>query len=245
MMYLTEPSLKRVIWNQYLFKMTALPGLFTSLILTQLAAFALSLDGTGGTSIGFDTITVRITHFSGDLIFYFTLMWAYIAGIMLTIRQYRNADFFFVTNRWTQHLSTIALLLTASLYAGIVTPLLGNLLRLVIYWSHPDNVMTAIAPRPGELLLNLLITTWYAALLSCFGYLTGMLAQLNRVFIILIPALIIGSVYAQDSGGILTAAIRFYAAETSILLLSVKAALTLAIVYPFTMLITSSLEVRR
>lgn len=244
-MSLTETSLKRVIWNQYVYKLIALNGMFTSLMATQLAAFALSLSGTGGTTTGYGDITIKVKYFSGDIIFYFTLIWAFMAGMSITIKAYRDADFIFVTNRWTSHLSNIALLLTESLFAGLTSPLLGNLLKLVAYWGNPGNVLGVMAPPPGSLLMNILVTTGYAALLSCLGYLTGMLAQVNKLLAFVVPCVLFGSLFLQGSDGIVVDVIRFYAAETSVWIFCLKAALTLVIVYPVIMLMSDSMEVRR
>jgi len=244
-MYLTEPNFKRIFWNQYVFKMKALSGVFISLILVQLFAFLLSLDGTGGYSADYGNFVISVKFFSGDLISVLTLWWAVIAGFGLTLRSYRETDFLLVTNRATGHLSMIALLLTASLYAGITTPLLGFFLRLVVYWRNMNVVIGEVAPPLDQLLMSLPVTACYAALFSCLGYAAGMLFHYDKGLLGILIGGYIALLSIPSTNGFILNVHRFYNAESSVLLFIAKVVLTVCLVYAFIIILTNRMEVRQ
>mgnify|MGYP001484353690 CR=1 FL=1 len=245
MMYLTEPNLKSVVWKQYVCKLKSLSGIFPSLMVVQVLSFALSLGGTGSSGTGYGGVSIHVRYFSGELISQFTFWWAIIVGFWLTIKNYRETDFFFVTNRLASHLSTIVLLLTASLYAGITVPLLGFFLRLVVYWRNMNVILNDVAPSPDELLMSLLVTAGYAALFSCLGYAAGMLFQLSEVMFSILLGTYIGLSFTPATSEFIQNVHRFYNAESSVLLFTMKVALTLCLVYAFIIFLTNRLEVRR
>lgn len=250
MMYSTEVNIWSVTRKQYIYKLHALFGAFGTLTAVQILAFIFSFGGTGSLGVSYSGISVTVQYYSSDGIFLFTLIWAFITGITINYRSYRDAEFFFVTNRLVSNLSNIAFLLTASLAAGVTTVLLGSTLKLSLYLTTANGhiIDTAnIALPPGELLIGILVAALSAALLSCFGYVVGMLVQLSKLFIIVLPVLFFGfsNLENMTGYGFLSSAFKFYGGETSLLLFSLKVILTLVLLYALTILMSNRMEVRR
>lgn len=252
-MYLTEPNLWAIVRKQVQYKLHASIGAFTSLIFAQLIAFAFSFGGSSqSSSSGSMDFTLSVKYFSGDIIFIFTVGWALIAGISLTNRAKQDAESLYVTNRLTSHLSNIAFLLIISLFAGITTPLLGSFLRAVVYLTSNHRhtfVNDNIALTPAEMLVGLLLTFLTASLLSCFGYVAGMLVRLSKLFLFVLPGLLLGFLYIEtrliEGYGVIASIYRFYGTEPSLLLFCLKVLLTLAILYPAIIWISRNMEVRQ
>lgn len=247
MMYLINASIGAIVKRQYLFKMRAFIGAFLSLMLAQWAALGLSIiSGSGmmGTSTG--SLSINVTYYNANLLITFTLLWAFTTGITLTTKQTRYGDFAFVTNRLTGHLSSIAFLLTASFVAGVTTMLAGNLLRVVIAFFGVGNSLMkgSISISFLELIIGIFATTFYTILIAAIGYVIGMLVQLSKLFIVVIPGVFI-ALTMGGANAFIEDIIEFFIHETSLFLLIIKVFVTIAILFTTAILLSNRLEVRK
>ncbi|WP_017753958.1 hypothetical protein [Calidifontibacillus oryziterrae] len=246
-MYLANASIGDIIKKQYRFKMRAYIWAFIALMVAQLAAFGFSiLSGSGMMGTSFGDLSVKVTYYDGNLLVTFTLLWAFTTGTTLTTKQTRYGDFAFATNRLTSHLSNIAFIVTASIIAGITTMLASNLLKVcVIFWGDINNMVYDFIPISFlELVIGILATTLYAILIAAIGYIIGMLVQLSKVFIFVIPAFFI--VLTMNGGDFsIEDIVMFFSKESSLFLFAVKVLVTIGILFITSILISNRWEVRR
>lgn len=247
MMFLINASIGAIVKRQYLFKMRAFIGAFISLILAQWAALGLSfLSGSGMTGTSSGGLSINVTYFNGNLLIIFTLLWAFTTGITLTTKQTRYGDFAFVTNRLTGHLSSFAFLLTASVIAGATTMLASNLLRVVMAVSDKaDGFLDhSFSITFFELTIGISGTTLYTILIASIGYVIGMLVQISKLFIIVIPGLFI-ALTMDGENSVMEYLVAFFSKETSLFLFALKVFVTISILFTSSILISNRLEVRK
>jgi len=246
-MYLANASGREIVKRQYLFKLHAFIGAYIALMLAQWAALGISiLSGSGMTGTSSGELSIHVTYFNGDLLIAFALLWAFTTGITLTTKQTRNGDFSFVTNRFTSHLSSIVFLLTASVIAGITTMLASNLLKVGIsFFSDANSFLNqSFSISFFELVVGILATTLYIILTATIGYLIGILVQLSKSFIIIIPGLYVALTMNGTSLS-LENIFKFFTNETSLFLFAIKVLVTISILFATSILISNRLEVRR
>lgn len=248
MMYLTENSLFNISKKQYLFKLKADFRIFFSLIIVQIFAVLLSLDGMSSTSFSNESVYVRITYMSGNTVIIFTLIWAFIVSISLLNINNRNMDFTFVSNRITSNLSNIALIATMAVFGGITASLSDNLIRVfacLVYGSSKIIYENFFIP-PVYILVNIIITALYIIFISSIGYLSGALVQLNRAFaalLLIVPFLII---FIQLSLiDFMSKIYNFYFSESSLIMFALKIIISAAVFFSCAILVSNRLEVRK
>lgn len=249
-MYLTETNTWEVVKKQFIYKLNAYAGAFTSLIFAQLLAFVFSYAGDSTYGTGSGNISITVKSFSGNVIILFTFIWAFVTGISITSKQNRDGDFIFVTNRLTSNLSNIAFLLTANIFAGVTAMLASSLLKMVTYLLTDAEFIINFSHTLGplELIIGILATTLYACLFSSVGYIIGTLVQLNKLFIVIIPSLFFGFLFLEaklQGSGLLGTLFRFFSKETSLLLFIVKGCLTLFLLFSLANILSNRMEVRR
>lgn len=248
-MSLTETSALAVAKAQYHFKTKAHAGLFITLLMLQLLAFLLSLNGVGGSGGESQTMFFAVKHFSGDMIIIFTLVWAFGIGISMAKNGFKT-DFTFVSSRLSSHLSSLAFLLTAAAVAGVSATLCGLLLRVVMFFAH-GNVDAGPGSwiAPATLLSGIVAATLYAALLSVSGYFAGMLTLRHPAFAVLLPAVFFGTSYVEvrSTGQAQTfiSAAEFFLTESSLALLALKVVLVSAVIIGCVLLLHNRMEVRK
>jgi hypothetical protein len=249
-MSLTEVSIGEVVKKQYKYKLKSYLSIFTSLIMIQLLAMFFSSSGSGmfGTStVGY---SIHITYYSGNLVIGFSMLWAFISGILINTKAYRNDDFAFVTNRLVSNLSNIAFIITASIVAGISAMLSSTLLKVVKYFLVKDHYMVGNTETPYELLLGMVTASFYILVIFALGYFVGTLTQLHRIFAMLIPVLFIGTLFF---GGRVTGLNRlvftvvkdFIAAEPSVILFILKIVMISLLLFLGSIVISNRMEVRK
>ncbi|MFS0862655.1 hypothetical protein [Fredinandcohnia sp. 179-A 10B2 NHS] len=246
-MYLTEVSLLEQTKKQFTFKVKAFLGSLTSLLTVQIVAMLFSLNGVGSMGMGGNSLILTIKSFSGNLVFFFSIFWAFIMAITLTTKPYRYMDFSFVTNRLSSHLSTIALLVLYSLIASVTAMLSGILLRVIMYFTFDGaNIIGNHFFLPlSELLLGIYIGTLYIMLFATIGYFIGMFVQINKLFGFIIPAIIIGWVIIEQKTIDTFSGLTFFFHELSVLLFSVKVLVTVTVLLAVVIMVTNRLEVRK
>ncbi len=246
----TKNSLLETVKKQYMFKLRLYINLFISLIVVQVIAILFSSGGVGshGTSTG--NINFFEKTFSSDIIIVFSLMWAFFAAVLLTTRDYRDMDFVFIGNRVSSNISNMVFLATASLVAGFTAVLGGVLPRVILYYSlgphHilSDNYFLSL----GDLSLAVLATFLYLILICALGYFCGMLVQLSKAFVVIIPALFFGTLItasAREEAHLVDYVFNFFVEESSLSLFLVKVIFTAAVLFGSSLLMSNRLEVRK
>ncbi|RXI98685.1 hypothetical protein DS745_20450 [Anaerobacillus alkaliphilus] len=248
-MYLTEANINELIKKQYLYKLRAHYGIFTSLLLTQIAAIAFSFMGSGSMGTGSNGFSINVTFYTGNVIIAFTMLWAFISGVSMNSRLVREGDFSFVTNRLTSNLSNIAFMLTATTIGGICAMLGSSLIKTIMYFLGANNLVShSFAVPLNQLLTGVITTVLYVSLFGILGYVVAGITQLSRIFVILLPVGFVGLIFLEartGGGGLLVSVTKFFATETSLLILALKVVFVISGLCFLTVLISNKQEVRR
>lgn len=251
MMFLKDANVIQISKKQYFFKLKAFTGVFSSLLSMQIIGFLFSLGGVGTMSSSSEGIHISMKYFSGDIMIVMTFIWAFIIGITITKREYRYSDFAFTGNRITSNLSNLFFLCTTSLVGGVSALLVGNLLKVIMYYyfGSQNCYGSSLLASPLELFLGIIVTIFYLLVFSVVGYFFGMLAQLNKVFIVLLPGIIIGSTIldARTNGNssLMMWLANFYYHETSFLVFLLKVFITVGVFFYCAILLSNRMEVRK
>lgn len=248
-MSLTEMSLPDVIKKQYEFKLRAFMGVFSSMAGIQLLSILFSLGGVHsmgtGTSSG---ITISVSYYSADMIVVFTMLWIFITGLLITTKAVRFDDFTFVANRLSSNMANILFLLTASIIGGSSAVLAGFLLKIIAFFlgDVQYGMGNSLLNAPAELLIGMAASVIYMILFASLGYLTGMLVQISKLFIFVLPALFIGIVvyFGRRNEELAKVIYEFFFTEPSLLLFSIKILVPSALFFVGAVLLSNRMEVR-
>jgi hypothetical protein len=249
MMYLTKVSLWDVVKKQFRFKMKSYRGMFTSLMMLQIIGILFSLGGEGGGGGGSETFSYDMNYYSGNIILAFMMIWVFISAIVVTTQAYRFDDYSFVANRLSSHLSNILFLGWASVIGGVSFVLASQSLKLAILFQKDREFIESQPITMLQMAEGLAATILYLFLFTALGYLVGMLVQRNKAFIIILPALLFGSLFlnvflASESTLVIDIG-QIFVRETFFLLFMLKVLLTSALAYAISVWISNSLEVRK
>lgn len=247
MMSLSTANLMDIVKKQYLFKLKANIDAFSSLVGIQVLAILFSLGGSSIHSSSSEGFYIEIKYYSADIVVVFTMIWALVTAITITTKQYRNNDFTFVTNRISSSLSNILFLLTASFVGALTAVLSRYLIQMIGLIIYKEEFFTT-AFAGGEILLGLVAALIYIFTISSIGYLVGALIQINKLFAVLFPVLMIGSLFldaTMDREPSLIKIFQFYVMESSIFLFIIKMVLTSALFFLASIGILNRMEVRR
>jgi hypothetical protein len=226
-------------------------NIYYGLMGMQLIAILFSLlAGVSSVSSGNNDIYFSVQRISSDLVIFITIIWAFIFATTYASKTYRNVDFAFISNRISSNLSNIGFLITVGIVGGVTTSLTSTLLRVVIYFLNGSkNILHEnFFISPKDLVVNFIATAMYIILFSSIGYLFGVITQFNKLFVLLLPTFIIGSVFAENTKGsqieILSKIIGFFANETSLLMFIIKIIIVVTILFGVGILISNQTEVR-
>ncbi|MBT2639666.1 hypothetical protein [Bacillus sp. ISL-39] len=249
MMYLTKVSLWDVVKKQFRFKLKSYRGVFTSLMLLQIIGLLFSLGGEGGSGGGSESFSYDMNYYSGNFLLAFMMIWAFISAIVVTTQAYRYDDYSFVANRLSSHLSNILFLGWASIIGGVTFVLASQSLKLVFLFQQDRKFIESEPMTVLQMSEGLAATILYLFLFTALGYLVGMLVQKSKIFTIILPALLFGSLFlnvflANESTYVIDIG-QVFMRETSFLLFMLKVLLTSALAYGISALISNSLEVRK
>ncbi|PMC40315.1 hypothetical protein CJ195_00970 [Bacillus sp. UMB0899] len=248
-MSLTEVKLSDIVRKQFLYKVKAYLGVFSSLLVVQAISLLLSTNGSRSMGTSYNSFSININYYTGDLSIIFTLIWSFITAIIITTRAYRNDDFVFVSNRLSSHLSNVAFLFFASVIGGISAVLTGQLFKVMMHLILKDGyVMGSAVPIP-DLLLSIVVSILYVFLLASLGYLVGMLVQLNRWLSVLLPTIVIGYMIIGTTTigepSIIVKLFNLYVQETHFPLFLLKIGVTTGLLFSISSILTNKLEVRQ
>lgn len=247
MMSLTKTNLAGTVKKQYFFKLKSNIDSFSSLIGIQLVAILFSFGGVASSGMSGNGVNIDVKYYSSDIVIVFTLIWVFVTAITITTRPYRNHDFTFVTNRLSSSISNILFLLTASIIGGVTAMLAGNLQKVLSYILFD---LESYGSRAGvnEFIFGMCATILYLFLISSIGYFIGTLVQVSKLFSLIIPVMIIGSLFleaAMNKEPFLINIFQSYVMESAFLLFIVKAIITTAVFFVASISILNRLEVRR
>lgn len=242
-MFFAEASLSQIIGKQLLYKLKA--SSFIGLILMHIIVMLFSVSGSGMYSSGSSSFNVTVKYYSGDVVFFSTLVWILAISVLYTKNQYKNIDFTFVSNRISSCLSDIALLITFCVAGGITSSLSGMLLRVVFYSTTPaGHVLESTFRLPlNEILIGMAANIFYLLLVAGIGYLFGMMLEVHKAFAIIVPAFLLGLARTQDE--FFLATLKFFTNESSLLFFSGKVMVTSALLFTLGILLYNRMEVRR
>lgn len=243
-MSLNEISLISASLRQYVYKLKGYSTLSFGLLITQIFALLSSLSGMSNMSSGSEDLRVSISNYSGNIVIGFTFIWIFVIALTLTTKLYRNMGFALVSNRLSDNLSSIGVVLTACVFGGITASLSGVLLRVVMYFTtdHHQIVDHGFQIIYSELLLEIIVCILYLVLIAAMGYLIGILTQIHVVFAFLIPSVVFGLARAYTHTA--QALLDFYVLEKMPLFFAIKIIFTALILFGLSMLLSNRMEVR-
>lgn len=248
MMYSADVSTAEVIKKQISYKWRAYISVFTSLVVIQLLGVLFSLNGTGMSSSGGRSYNIQVEYYNADIIMIFTIFWGFITALLLTTKAYREDDFAFVTNRMSGTLSTILYLWIISSIAGFTASLSGYLLKVVVFLFTSQEILNSTgAGGAGIYLMGLVSLILTIFMFAGFGYAAGMIVQWNKMFVILLPVLLIGLLFSLEKAGYSLDRFffQFLFSEQSFWLFLIKSTAVSAAAYLSAFLISNRLEVKQ
>lgn len=246
-MSLTTAKVAEIVKKQYFFKLRANIDAFSSLVGIQLLACLFSLGGVGSSGSGGNGVSIIVKYYSADIVIVFTMIWSLVTAITITTKPYRYHDFTFVTNRMTSSYSNILFLLTASIL-GAVTAILSRYLILFIGSTFFHFELYGLAFQGKALIISLFASTLYIFFAGSIGYFIGTLAQVNKMLVIFIPGLVIGSLFIDGLMGndpLLMRIFQFYLLESSIFIFIIKIIISTALFFITSMAILNDMEVKK
>ena len=240
-----EINLLSISLKQYFYKLKAHTGLVNRLIVTQIIALLFSFGGVSSMGSGNGELSVSVKTYSASMVIVFSLVWVTIVAIFLTTKQYKKMEMPLVGNRVSGNLSDVGFLMTTSVFAGITSSLVGVLLRVIMYFTFDRTkiVYDGFLLTFSDLLLGMVVAILYMSLVSAMGYLIGVLAQVNKAFVILIPAVIFGSLKIYT--GLAQSIVEFYVVDVSFPLFALKVIITSVILFGVSILFSNSMEVNQ
>jgi hypothetical protein len=248
-MSLNKVTLGEVVKKQYLYKLKAYSGVYTSLMVIQAIAilFAFSAMNSFGTSS--EAFSLDIKYYSVDVVVGLTMLWAFISSITITMKAYRNCDFNLVTNRLSSDLSNFTFMGTIGLLGAITSLLSSFLLKIILYFLPSTEVMyfSTLQTSPSVILKGFLATFLYMLLFAALGYLVGTLVQLHPMVKIVLPVLFFGLLLFGGILGrvdIVASFLGFFFTEASFFLFFIKVVITVAILLYMSAIIYGRSEVR-
>ena len=248
-MSLVKPNLIHVVKKQLIYKLRAYNQAFFTLVVIQLIAVFFSFNGVGGSGGRRESIEVSVHYYTADIVVILTMVWAFITAILLTTKAYRYDDFSFVTNRISSNLSNILFLLGASIIGGTMAMLSPYLMKVITHYFLNKQYMNSPSEMavPVKLLLGIISTSSYVFLSGAFGYFVGTLVQINKVFVLLLPAIFFGALIVEGSGKakIVTTAFNFLFMESSFPFFILKILIIISVLFSITFILTNRMEVRQ
>lgn len=236
----------KLVKRQTVFKLKAFYSFFTVLLFIQIIAMFFSFIGTVTYGSGVDYISLEVSFFSADAVIGFSQLWAFITSILLTTKAYRYSDFTFVTNRLTGHLSNILFLLIASLIAGVTAFLSRYLIRVIKFYTTDVFIVQPFVEPASEIMIGTVATVLYVLLFCALGYFSGMLVQIHKLFLVLLPVSFLGALIIGEnlSNGSVNPVFGFIGLESSFFMFVVKVVFLVVILFGSATGLTNRLEVK-
>lgn len=252
-MYLTEPRLIDVVKQQVRYKFNAYTSVFNSLLIMQIIGIIFGFGMTGNIHSLYghsEAVFISRENFTGDMPVFFTLIWAFTTGFILTTRDYRNEAFSFVSTRLSHHLSSFIFIVITSCIAGLTMTFAGSIIKFSTYFRsatvfiEPNDLFNT----PVHFLIMIITAILYTILLASIGYVIGSFTQKSKFFIFLI---VIGLTvlpmlqFNWNIGLLINYMVEFFGTETSLFVFLMKVSATVLILFTTSVAVTNKLEVRK
>ncbi|GEL78211.1 hypothetical protein [Tenuibacillus multivorans] len=243
-MSLNNPSLWSVAKKQFCYKWLSYKSAFQALIVVQIIAMFFSVLGVGNASTRLGGMDVNINYLSGDIVFFFTMLWAFFMSLSVDNSQNRLADQIFITNQWSRHLANAMFLGALYLLAAVTAILSGFLIKLVNIWMYGlDEAVVYIDYTFWDIILAIVMSYFYYMLIGSIGYVIGHFTMINKVMKIVVIVLGFAFLLYQENKLIADIAL-FYGNESNIFLFMLKVMLTSVPIYMLGMLVSRGLEAK-
>ena len=248
-MSLSTVNLMEVVKKQYVFKLKANIDALSSLVGIQLLAILFSFGGVGSIGSSSESININVKYYSADLVIAFTMVWAFVSAITITTKPYRHYDFTFVTNRISSSISN-GFIFTDGKYTCWNHSDAFGVFAIGFGLFFFDEQVFSIPIVAGDQIIGIVVSILYVFCASSMGYLVGTLVQVSKVFIVLIPVSVIGTLFLwvptmQGKEPLIANVYRFYFTESSLSLFMIKIVITTALFFAASISILNRLEVRR
>jgi hypothetical protein len=243
-MSLAKSNLMSVTRKQYGFKLQTFSKFFIVIIVTQILGMFFAISNAGGqssTSTGMYTFNIDINSTTPILIF--TIACIIGATILLNIKEYKDMDFTFVSNRFSSNLSNIAFLITITLFGAVTSALSGAVIRVIKYLliGSSNIVETGFFITPIQLMCSIGATFLYILLFIAVVYFSSVLIQKSNIFIVVILAVAV----LLPRTSLFKTIIEFYGNELSFFMFMIKVISTCIVFFTFSIFLSNDLEVRR
>ncbi|HEX9060484.1 MAG TPA: hypothetical protein VF941_09915 [Clostridia bacterium] len=251
-MYLIEPRTIDIVIKQFLYKLKTNLSVFYGIAAIELFAVFAASGGVSSSGTSSTNLSVKVNLYSADIVIVFAIIWIFIASLRFSINQ-EEMDFSLVSNRFCSNVSSMCFLAVASIVSGITASLYTVILRIAIYYGAGSGniVSDNFFISPQYLVIGIASSILYIILFCSAGYLYGVLIRLSKLFVLFVPACLIGELITlrifNPSGHefYISKITNFYFSESSLLLFFVKAIVTSIVLFTSALLISDRLEVRR
>ncbi len=243
-MSLVKNNLVAVVKKQYIYKLQGFSKFFLIIIATQIIGMLFALTNAGGMmSTSNDIYSFRLEQNSTIQVFIFTIACVSFVTILLNLKEYKDIDFTFVSNRLSSNLSNIGFLITLSLFGAFTSTLSGVLVRTIKYLviGGSEIIESGFFLTPGEIMCSIGANFLYIILFSSIVYFCTVLTQKSNIFIVVILAVVV--LLPQTT--LLGSTIEFYVKEHNFIIFLIKTTITAVIFFSASVLVSNNLEVRK
>lgn len=228
-MSLVKTSLMENTSKQYKYKLRSFIWVLSSMMVIQLIGMAFSFGSTMSTGGGNGIYSINVSYFSSNAVIIFTILWVFLISLQITSVTYRENEFMFVRNKISNVFSDVLFLMTASII-GTATALLSEYIvaNIRYYIFGMVNLFgEGVTPTLLEIIYGVIALALILFAFSMLGYLIGVLVQISKLFIPIIPAVIIGSIYLSEQmntygDNLMIKLFQFYFLESNFLLFVLK-----------------------
>jgi hypothetical protein len=232
-----------VVKKQYMFKLFSSSKFFLAIIVTQIIGILFVLTNAGGSmSSNNDIYSFIVENNSTMQVFIFTIAYVTFATILLNVKEYKDMDFTFISNRMSSNVSNIGFLITLSLFGAITSALSGVLVRSIKYLLIDNSkiIESGFYLTPWEIMCSIGANFLYILLASSVAYFCTILIKKSNIFIVVILAVVV----LLPQKPLFVNIIEFYGKEHNFLIFMVKAIITSTIFFLASVLVSNNQEVR-
>lgn len=243
-MSLVKNNFMSVVKKQYFYKIQGFSKFFLIIIATQIIGMLFALTNAGGTIGSSNEIySFNIDKNSTLQVFIFTIACVTFASANFNLKEYKDMDFTFVSNRISSNVSNIGFLITLSIFGAVTSALSGVLVRTIKYLliSSSKIIESGFFIIPGEIMCSIGANFLYILLFSSVTYFCSVLIQKSNIFFVIILAVVVLLTQIPVFGNI----IEFYTKEHSFIIFMIKTIITAVIFFTISVLVSNDLEVRR
>ena len=244
-MSLNNVSMAQNLKNQVKWKLSSYSSVFMTIIVVQIIASLLTLNGTGQMSSGNSEVRLDIHSYSLDSMLIFSMITMFIISAMLASKHMLEENLSIVTTRLTASISTIISQLFTCLIVLCTALSSFYMFALVLRLRNPQeqfSVQIAVEAKALFLFFSLLVV------LSAIGFFVGSFFQANRWTLAIIGVMVFIGMFlylVPSSQTINHLDGETIAADTKVWLTSLKCLAISAVIYAVTIYVRNQQEVSR